>query len=137
MITTLSLMNELAHTPAVTFGDFVRATRLKNGLTGRESSLRAEMLPSNFSKLEHGVLLPPKDADKLRGLAAAIGIQSNTPEAETFFDLAAKATDAVPLDLADIISKSETIPLLLRTIGNKRLSEKEIARLVEIVHASE
>lgn len=130
-------MNEIAQNPAVTFGDFIRAMRMKNSLTGREASIRADMLPSNFSKLEHGVLLPPKDGEKLRGLALAVGIQPGSAEAETFFDLAAKTNNSTPLDLADIISKNETIPLLLRTIGNKRLSESEIARLVAIVHAKQ
>jgi len=51
--------------------------------------------------------------------------------------LAAKAIDAVPVDVADIISKSESLPLLLRTIGNRRLSEKDIEALVEIVHRKE
>lgn len=127
-------MSEPAQNPAVTFGDFVRSTRMKNSQTGRDASRKADMLPSNFSKLEHGVLLPPKDAERQRQLADAIGIKPDTPEAQRFFDLAGAATNAVPLDLADIISKSETIPLLLRTIGNKRLSEKEIEALVELVH---
>jgi transcriptional regulator with XRE-family HTH domain len=127
-------MNQPAQNPAVAFGDFVRETRMKNGLTGRDSARKADMLPSNFSKLEHGVLLPPRDAERQRQLACAIGIVPDAPEARQFFDLAGAATNAVPLDLADIISKSETIPLLLRTIGNKRLTEKEIEALVELVH---
>jgi len=122
---------------AVVFGDFVRTTRTKNGLTGRDASNRAEMLPSNFSKLEHGILLPPRDGNKQRKLADAIGIRAGTPDSERFFDLAAKAIDAVPVDVADIISKSESLPLLLRTIGNRRLSEKDIEALVEIVHRKE
>ena len=124
--------------PAVIFGDFVRQTRLKSGLTARDASRRADILPSNFSKLEHGILTPAKDPERQKALAAAIGIEDfGGDDAAKFFDLAAKATNAVPLDLADIISKSETIPLLLRTIGNKRLTDQEVERLIEIVHNKE
>lgn len=91
------------------------------------------MLPSNFSKLEHGVLNPPKDAPKQKHLAAAIGVTLGSENETVFFDLAAKANKATPVDLADIISKDDAVPLLLRTIGNKRLSKRDIERLIEIV----
>jgi transcriptional regulator with XRE-family HTH domain len=130
-------MNEEIQKPSVTFGDFVRSTRMKNGLTGRDASSAAGMLPSNFSKLEHGVLLPPQDPEKLRRLAEAIKIEPGSDTESLFFDLASKSNGSVPLDLADIISRNETVPLLLRTIGNKRLSAKDIERLVEIVHMKE
>lgn len=128
-------MSEPTQNAAVIFGDFVRTHRVANGITGRDASFSADILPSNFSKLEHGVLLPPRDGEKQRKLAAAIGLKPDSVEMTQFFDLAAKATEATPIDLAEIISKNETVPLLLRTIGNKRLSEEEIARIVEIVHA--
>jgi transcriptional regulator with XRE-family HTH domain len=118
----------------VEFGEFIRAQRLANGITARESAQVAEMLPSNFSKLEHGVLNPPKDAAKQIKLASAIGLK---PEArDKFFDLAAQATGTVPVDIAEIISEEDALPLLLRTIGNKRLGKKEIERLVELVRGT-
>jgi transcriptional regulator with XRE-family HTH domain len=118
-----------------TFGDFVKRTRLGNGLTARQASEAAGMLPSNFSKLEHGALNPPKDAERQKNLAAAIGI-NDVKELETFFDLAAKATDSMPVDIAAIISEEDALPLLLRTIGNKRLSKDDVKRLVEIVRGT-
>lgn len=120
----------------IEFGQFVKAVRLANGITARDASQAAEMLPSNFSKLEHGVLTPPKNSTKQILLARAIGIaQGDAKEAE-FFDLAGKATDSTPIDIADIISKDDALPLLLRTIGNKRLGSVEIERLIEIVRGT-
>ena len=119
-----------------TFGGFVKSIRLANGISARDASQGAGMLPSNFSKLEHGALSPTKDASKQRGLAGAIGIKIGTADETRFFDLAAKAAKSIPIDLAEIISKEDAVPLLLRTIGNKRLSKSDIERLIEIVRGT-
>lgn len=115
----------------IEFGDFIRSKRVANRITARQASEMAGMLPSNFSKLEHGALAPPKEPNKLNAIAQAIGIVEL--DKETFFDLAAKANNSIPADIADIISRNDVLPLLLRTIGNKRLSKEQIDRLVEIV----
>lgn len=120
----------------VLFGDFVRNMRLKSSITARQASETAGILPSNFSKLEHGAFAPPREPEKLRRLAAAIGAAPDSHEEVDFFNLAAKATKSVPVDLADIISKDDAVPLLLRTIGNKRLTKADIERLIEIVRGT-
>jgi transcriptional regulator with XRE-family HTH domain len=117
--------------PCVAFGDFIRSKRVANGITARQASQMAGMLPSNFSKLEHGALAPPREPGKLNAIAQAIGIKEADEAA--FFDLAAKANNSTPADIADIITRNDALPLLLRTIGNKRLSKDQIDRLVEIV----
>jgi transcriptional regulator with XRE-family HTH domain len=117
----------------IIFGQFVKATRLKNSIIARDAALNAGLLPSNFSKLEHGALAPARDPSQQKLLAAAIGIQAETSAAAEFYDLAGKATNSVPVDLADILSENDARPLLLRTIGNKRLTEDEIKKLIEIV----
>jgi transcriptional regulator with XRE-family HTH domain len=116
-----------------TFGSFVKKTRLANGITARNASQNAGMLPSNFSKLEHGAFAPSREPAKQRQLAASIGLMPESHEENEFFDLAAKAAKSIPVDIADIISKEDAMPLLLRTIGNKRLTKADIERLIEIV----
>ena len=120
----------------VKFGQFIKQLRLAKGITAREASQAAGMLPSNFSKLEHGALNPTKDNAKQKELAAAIGIKPDSEEAGAFFDLAARANETVPVDIADIISEDDAMPLLLRTIGNKRLTKADIKRLIEIVRGT-
>jgi transcriptional regulator with XRE-family HTH domain len=117
----------------VEFGKFLKSVRLANGITAREASQAAGFLSSNFSKLEHGVLHPPKDPAKQKQLAQSVGIKPETPEETEFFDLAGKANRSTPVDLADIISAEDALPLLLRTIGNKRLTKADIQKLVAIV----
>lgn len=124
---------DMNNNECVQFGEFVRAMRISHGITARDAAAACDMLPSNFSKLEHGALQPPKDAGRQRQLASVIGLSPESLEAQEFFDLAAKALDAVPIDIADIISRDDAMPLLLRTIGNKRLTRPEIERLIAIV----
>ena len=119
----------------ITFGEFVKKTRLANRVSGREAADAVGMLPSNFSKLEHGLLNPPKDGEKQKALANAIGLKEADARTK-FFDLAGEALNAVPADIAEIISEEDALPLLLRTIGNKRLSKAAIKRLVEIVRGT-
>jgi transcriptional regulator with XRE-family HTH domain len=134
--TDCNLIQLYAMNDCVKFGDFIRSMRLRSNVTAREASQAAGMLPSNFSKLEHGAFAPPRDPAKQRQLAAAIGLSPESHEENEFFDLAAKAAKSVPVDLADIISKDDAVPLLLRTIGNKRLSKADIERLIEIVRGT-
>ena len=115
------------------FGAFVKAARIKQGITARDAAAGSEMLPSNFSKIEHGVLRPPSVGEKQRKMARVIGLISGSQEEARFFDLAARANDATPVDVADIISREEALPLLLRTIGNKRLGKDDIEKLVSLV----
>jgi hypothetical protein len=129
----VATVDNLVENPCVIFGEFVKSTRLRSNIIARTAASNADMLPSNFSKMEHGVLAPPRDASKQKKLLAAIGIQSGTEEAMRFFDLAGAATGAVPVDLVDIISEDEARPLLLRTIDNKRLTETEVKKLIDIV----
>jgi transcriptional regulator with XRE-family HTH domain len=123
-------MNNENH--CIQFGNLIRSKRVANRITAREASQMAGMLPSNFSKLEHGALAAPKEPSRLKAIAQAIGIKGPEDGAE-FFDLAARANNSVPADIADIITRNDALPLLLRTIGNKRLSKEQIDRLVEIV----
>lgn len=118
----------------ITFGEFIRKVRQRNRITARTAADAAGMLPSNFSKMEHGLLNPPKDAERQKALAAAISLEE--AELSIFFDLAAKAANSIPVDIAEIISEQEAVPLLLRTIGNKRLDPATVKRLVQIVRGN-
>lgn len=118
------------------FGEFVKAVRLKNEITAREAAEDSGILPSNFSKMEHGLLAPPQNGAKQRKIATAIGLAVGSEEEARFFDLAGFAVGATPVDVSEIISREEALPLLLRTIGNKRLGTNEIERLVSIVRGT-
>lgn len=126
-------MPVITDNPVAQFGAFVRARRLSHGLTARALAELAGMQPSNLCNLEHGLLKPSQDANKLKCLAGALRLEVGTPDFATFADLAAKANNSVPVDIAELISEDEAIPLLLRSIGNRKLTQADIARIVEMV----
>jgi transcriptional regulator with XRE-family HTH domain len=121
--------------PAVAFGAFLRNRRRTLGLTARHVAEAAGLQPSNLSNTEHGLLRPPKDSEKLKKLAAALKLQLGDPEFTTFADLAAKATNSVPIDIATLVTEDEAIPVMLRSLGNKKLTKADIARIVALVRA--
>jgi transcriptional regulator with XRE-family HTH domain len=121
---------------SVVFGDFIRTHRVSKGILARDAAIAAGILPSNLSKIEHGINTPPRDTEKLKQLADAMGFRDEGADKERFFDLAAAATDSVPADIASILSRDNAMPLLLRTIGNKRLTKAQVERLIEIIQKS-
>lgn len=120
----------------VAFGEFLKQRRKKIGLTSRKAALEAGMQPSNYCRMESGTLNPPQDRGRLKAIFISLKFEEGSAEAIQFYDLAAKANDAVPLDIAEIISHDEAVPLMLRTIGNRRLSKSEVQGIIELIRGS-
>ena len=94
------------------------------------------MRPSNLSSIEHGRTNPPQDRDALTRLADTVGPRG--AERHRLFDLAVKhKPGALPADVADYAGKNPGIPVLLRTIANRRLTRKDLDALVEHVKAQD
>ena len=118
---------------AAAFGAFIRERRLSLKLTARDVASNADLQPSNLCNLEHGLILPSQEPNRLKSLAEALRFKRGTGESNDFFDKAAKATGSIPVDIADIISENEAMPIMLRSIGNRRLKKADIARIVALV----
>ena len=129
-------MPAIIDNPVALFGAFVRRRRMSLGLTARALAVKAGMQPSNLCNLEHGLLKPAQDSKKLKQLAAALNLKLGTADFVTFADLAAKANKSVPVDIADLITEDEAIPLMLRSIGNKKLTKADISRIVALVRGT-
>jgi transcriptional regulator with XRE-family HTH domain len=121
----------------VAFGEFLKEQMKKAGLTSRRAALDAGMQPSNYCRMENGALKPPQDADRLKALHRALKLEADAERSARFYDLVAKANHATPLDLAEIISRDEAIPLMLRTIGNRRLREDEIEGIIALIRGQD
>jgi transcriptional regulator with XRE-family HTH domain len=117
----------------VAFGEFLRDSRKKLGLPSRTVAVKAGMQPSNYCRLENGSLKPPQDREKLKLLLKALDLSGDPVSRAEFFDLAAKANDDVPQDLADIITRNEAVPMVLRTIENRRLTKDQVEKLLDLV----
>ncbi len=118
----------------ITFGEYLRKCRLKAGYGLRSFAVTIGMQPSNLSNIEHGRLPPPQDARVLEFIAETLGMSKGSKEYSLFFDLAVKHKGvALPPDVASYAEKTPGIPVLLRTIENKKLSEKDLRELTEYI----
>ncbi len=117
-----------------TFGEFLRACRLKAGLGLRTFAEAAGMKPSNVSAIEYGRQTPPQSESVLRRMADALGLPPASEGRRRLADLAVKhKPGTLPPDVAAFAGRTPGIPVLLRTIENKRLTEADLKRLTEYV----
>jgi len=119
----------------ITFGDFVKKLRIKNGITLREFCRRTNLDPSNWSKIERGILSPPKSKEVLREIGKALKLQKNSEDWFTLMDLA--TISHIPTELLVDKSMVEKLPVLFRTIRGEKPSRKELEELIKILKEDE
>ena len=119
-----------------TFGEFLRTHRLKAGRGLRSFAEAAELKPSNLCAIEYGRQPPPRNAATLDRIADALGLPQGSRERQRLFDLAAKhRPGTLPPDVAAFAGRTPGVPVLLRTIANKRLTRRDLERLTEYVNS--
>jgi transcriptional regulator with XRE-family HTH domain len=117
----------------MTFGERVRGRRKELRLGLREFALRVGMDPGNLSKIERGRLSAPQSPDILNRICRALEWEPDSEPASALKDLAFTETGQIPEEiLSDEVVMSK-MPLLLRTVRNKKLDEKELDRLIEMI----
>lgn len=115
------------------FGTFFREKRLARGFTLRAFCERFGFDTAYISRLENNKLTPPSK-DKLSALATALGLQPNTKDWITFFDLAHKAKNELPSDIKEEASKAVSLlPAFLRTPDGKKVSKERVERLIRFL----
>ena len=110
------------------FGNSLRELRLRAGFGLRRFALLVDVLPSNLSAMEHGRRSPPTDPEKLQEMADVLGLLKGSEEWSMFFD-AARRAGQLPADVAHL-GQHKLVPVLLRAIDNRNLSDAEIQQLV-------
>lgn len=119
----------------MTFGEYLRACRLKAGFGLRTFAEAAELKPSNLCAIEYGRQPAPQREAVLARIADALGLPQGSRERRRLFDLAAKhRPGTLPPDVAAFAGRTPGIPVLLRTIENKRLTHQDLERLTEYVN---
>ena len=116
------------------FGEFIRQKRLKLKLTLRQFCRKKGYDTAYISRLENGLLPPPKDSEKLEALAIALEIKKNTQDWVHFFDLAATEKGEFPKDIQENFSELKgTLPAFYRTLRKKKITEKDIKELLKLL----
>ncbi len=113
------------------FGRFFESLRQRNGLTLREFCKKAGADPANISRMERGVMPPPKRGEILERYAVALGIESGSDDWYEFFDLAAANQGTVPKDLMTDSELVKALPLFFRTLRGEKPTPEEMRRVAE------
>ncbi|MFZ4599485.1 MAG: helix-turn-helix domain-containing protein [Terrimicrobiaceae bacterium] len=109
------------------FGEFAKDRRIAASQTLRSFCRDAAIDPSNWSKIERGVLPPPDEAGFLTRVSDVLRL---TPEErQTLVDLAAIARGHIPEDLRDeeILNK---MPAFFRAIRGQEYTPEDFEKLL-------
>jgi transcriptional regulator with XRE-family HTH domain len=112
------------------WGEFVRAKRLEAGYGLRQFAGLVGLQPSNYNHMEKGRMSPPQDKDRLDQIAEVLGVEPGSDDYHALMDLAVAGKDRLPADVAQYAKDNEMVPVLLRTIENRKPTKKEFAELV-------
>jgi len=118
------------------FGNLLKNLRITRGLTLREACRLAGYDPSNWSKIERGILSPPSNEKDLKNWAKILGIAENKKQTQEFIDTAKIAQGSIPQDILSQDVLVERLPAFFRTLRNKKPTKKEIDRLVKLIARS-
>ena len=116
-----------------TFGEFFKQKRIALKKTLRQFCVDNKLDPGNISKLERGLMAPPQGSDKLEEYAKYLHIKKGTDDWYTFFDLAAVEAGRIPEELLNDAKIAASLPILFRTLRGKKISEKKLDELVEMI----
>lgn len=112
-----------------TFCEAFKSHRLKLGLSLRQFCQQHGFDPANMSRLERGLLPPPRE-NKLREYSKALGLVEGSDEWYEFFDLAAAAKGEFPEDLRDD-ELLKQLPVLFRTMRGEVPSEGQLEHVLK------
>jgi transcriptional regulator with XRE-family HTH domain len=120
--------------PKQSFGALLKKIRVEESGVGlRAFADLINMKPSNLSNIERGRIPPPAGRKAIDAICDALGLASDDTRREELFDLAAKAKNRIPADVADAVRAQPGIPVLVRTVANKQLSEDKLKELADYI----
>jgi transcriptional regulator with XRE-family HTH domain len=119
----------------VLFGEFFKQKRIEGGHTLREFCRIFGLDPGNLSKIERGLLAPPRSREKLEEYATFLQLEPGTDDWIEFFDRAAACKGVIPEELLEDDELVASLPLIFRTIRGKKVSSKVLNELADKLKA--
>ncbi len=117
-----------------TFGKQLNILRIEKEYSLRDVCKLVNYDPSNWSKIERGLIAPPSDINVLRNWARILGIKDEK-EIVGFIDNANVAQGIIPEDIL-AGNMVEHLPAFFRTIRNKKINKDEIDQLIDLLRRS-
>jgi transcriptional regulator with XRE-family HTH domain len=116
-----------------TFGGYLKHLRLERKLSLREFCQRVNVDPSNYSKLERGLLYPPDSRERLEVYERALGMEPDSAEARELTRLAALGRGMIPPSILSDQELARKLPLFFRTLEGEPLNEEKLDEVVEMI----
>ncbi|HAM87969.1 MAG: Helix-turn-helix domain protein [Candidatus Falkowbacteria bacterium GW2011_GWC2_38_22] len=118
------------------FGAILKEFRFKKNLSLREVCKEIGYDPSNWSKIERGVLAPPTDLNTLHKWALTLGLKKGDSAYQDFIDQANISQGIIPEDILAQKNLVKSLPAFFRTIRNDKPSKEEIDTLIKLIRNS-
>jgi transcriptional regulator with XRE-family HTH domain len=116
------------------FGQMLKKIRVEESDIGlRAFASMIDMKPSNLSNIERGRIAPPASKETIDKICGALGLATNDQRRSKLFDLAADTAGRIPADVAEAIKGTPGVPVLVRTVANKQLTEEKLKELSEYI----
>lgn len=114
----------------------MKQIRERQRLGLREFCLEHGHDPSNWSKIERGVMPPPRDEGILRTWAKQLGLKNASEDWLRFFDYAAVDAGRIP----DYVLKNQKLmaqlPAFFRTLSGQKPSREDLEKLLELIRSA-
>ena len=130
------IKGEYAMSALEEFGRFFKELRLKEGETLRSFCQHNNLDAGNISKLERGLVAPPKSREKLDEYARFLKIEKGSDDWFNFYDLASACSGMVPPDILDDKQLAAKLPLLFRTLRGQDVPDEKLPDLAELIRRS-
>jgi hypothetical protein len=99
-------------------------------LTLRQFCRLAELDASNWSKVERGILPPPKTRRQINDIASVLALPKESEAYKTMLDLA--AISHMPEELMSDHAIAKSLPMFFRTVRSQKPSPKEVRELTKL-----
>lgn len=109
-----------------TFGELVKRLRAAKRLGLREFCIAADVDPSNWSKVERGVLTPPQNKAALEKIAAILQLAPDAKERDLLFDYSAIDAGKIPHYVTEDAELMKRLPVFFRMATGKRPTEDHL-----------
>lgn len=119
--------------PIPEFKDLLKSFRLRARYGLRQFAELIGEIPSNYAAIESGRRAPWRALERLRKAADILGLEEGSRDWDVFF-LTARRNGELPPDLEPLLERP-MIPVLLRTVKDKQLSEEDLKRLIDEISA--
>ncbi|OGY42783.1 MAG: hypothetical protein A2Y67_03565 [Candidatus Buchananbacteria bacterium RBG_13_39_9] len=115
------------------FGELLKELRMKSKLSLRDVCKKVNYDPSNWSKIERGLISPPSDESMLTQWGNALGLAKESKEYYEFIDLANIAHGIIPDYIMQEKDLVKALPAFFCVLREENPSKTEVNRLIKLL----